>query len=366
MTVHPGELLRTLTDAGCIQVVYVPCSTLAPLINQAERHPSVQTTLANNEGEAVAIATGLTLSGARVCVMLQNSGLGNTVNPLTSLATLVDAPLILVIGYRGKPGTVDEPQHRLMGSATVPMLAAMGIESIVLDCEVTESDLALVTFAGAGITAVLVGGGALEPILAEQTRYAAAHLDRDEAIATVCATCGDNDVIIGSTGYIGRSLSDAVAGLRPSFSMVGSMGCASSLSLGIAAIATDRKVVVLDGDGALLMRLEAMATIGARRPANLVHIVLNNGCHASTGAQGSYGLDVDIPAIALACRYRHAESVTTTDTLRTALTAALHADGPHLVEVRIAESTAVPPRPAMGPAQEWAKLRKELCPDVDS
>ena len=289
----------------------VPDSKLRPLVDYLmDRYgaSSPAHMIAANEGNAAALAAGYHLAtGKTPLVYLQNSGLGNIVNPLLSLLheEVYGIPCVFVIGWRGEPDLHDEPQHLVQGRLTLPLLETMGVKTMVLTRESTLAELTAWIeemrphLAGGGQCALLVRDGALT---APKRKYANDYtLHREEAIAHILDAAGDA-VIVATTGKTGRELFE----LREArgedhahdFLTVGSMGHAGAIALGIALHRPQRRVIVLDGDGAALMHMGALAAIGAAAPPNLVHILLNNEAHESVGGAPTAAGSVSFPAIA--------------------------------------------------------------------
>jgi phosphonopyruvate decarboxylase len=299
----------------------VPCSYLQPFINYVIGDTSLCYVSASNEGDAVAFAAGVELAGGQAVAMMQNSGLGNAVNPLTSLTYAHRIPILLVVTLRGEPGgPADEPQHALMGSVTADMLDLMQIRREYFPTREEEVepclDRALAHMEREQLPYCLMmrkdsvapyASSALPPVRAlqlvaetEQSRPVRAF--RADMLAAIQTAISERDLVIATTGYTSRELytkSDCPNQLY----LVGAMGCASSVGLGIALRCPNARVIVVDGDGAAIMRLGAMATIGYERPANLVHIILDNGIHESTGGQATVARSVDLTGIAAACGY---------------------------------------------------------------
>jgi phosphonopyruvate decarboxylase len=331
----------------------VPCSFLTPLINRVIGHPHLSYVGATSEGEAVAIAAGAWLAGRRSVMMCQNSGLGNAVNPLTSLNHPFRIPSLLIVTWRGQPGLKDEPQHAVMGEITGDLLDVMRLERaafpslpeeidpllgrIEAEMERTELPFALVMPKGS----VSDEGLRQEPQPARprgeatDLRSAGELPRRIEALERVLALLPDEVAVVATTGKTGRELF-TLADREQHLYLVGSMGCASGVGLGIA-LNCPRKVLVLDGDGAALMKMGSLATIGAYAPPNLVHLVLDNGVHDSTGGQATVSPNVDFASTAIACGYASAYGCDSLDGLDQALSAAMRADrGPSLIHIRIA------------------------------
>jgi phosphonopyruvate decarboxylase len=343
--------LGALKQQGFDFFTGVPCSFLTPLINRVISDSTTDYVGAASEGEAVAVAAGAWLAGRGTVVMCQNSWLGNTINPLTSLNWPFRIPTLLIVTWRGQPGLEDEPQHELMGEITHDLLRECRITSADFPLEadalapaldaakrsMTETDLpyAFVLQKGTiaeeklnepdltppppGAYVDLTEGGE------RPTRYAA--LERFLAIVPESAA------VIATTGKCGRELF-TLADRPQHLYQVGSMGGASAMALGVA-LNTDRLVVALDGDGAALMKLGNLATIGARAPAKLVHVILDNGVHDSTGGQATVSPLVDFARIALACGYRSGRVCDGLIAFGRALNAAFATPGPHLVHMRI-------------------------------
>jgi phosphonopyruvate decarboxylase len=300
----------------------VPCSYLQPFINYVIADSSSRYVPACNEGDAVSIAAGVEIGGGRAIAMFQNSGLGNAVNPLTSLAHTHRIPLLLITTLRGEPGgPADEPQHELMGSITTRLLDLMEIRweyFPIRDEEIEPCFVRALSWMETERTpycfvmrkdsvAPVPAPPHLEVRLTNSTRSSVYTIEqtnasRAEMLAAVQTAVGNHDVVLATTGYTGRELY-ASADIPQQLSLVGAMGCASSVGLGLAIQRPDLRVIVLDGDGSALMRLGALAAIGYQRPANLVHIVFDNGMYESTGGQSTISGSVNLTGIAADCGY---------------------------------------------------------------
>ena len=353
----------------------VPCSFLKPFINYAIDDPETHYVAAANEGDAIAIAAGAELAGSRSVAMFQNSGLGNAVNPLTSLTHTSRIPILLIVTLRGDPqGMVDEPQHELMGQITGDMLDLIGIpweyfpESAdqipdVLDringyMSSESRPYALVMRRGSVEARTLESTQQPQPWQQQNGHPMEGTATRGDMLAALLSSVDDQDAFVATTGYTGRELFALKDG-PSNFYMVGSMGCASSLGLGIALARPDRRVIVVDGDGALIMRLGALTTIGVCRPANLVHVVLDNGLHESTGGQSTAASCIDFCAIAAACGYPSSLAVDKPTALAREM--ASNPSGP--VFLRVAVRPGVPdqlPRPDISPQDVAVRFRSFL------
>ncbi|MBV9523346.1 MAG: phosphonopyruvate decarboxylase [Alphaproteobacteria bacterium] len=357
----------------------VPCSFLTPLINAVIGSAGLSYIGAASEGEAVAIAAGAWLAGRQTVVMCQNSGLGNAVNPLTSLNHPFAIPTLLIVTWRGEPGIKDEPQHAVMGALTQRLLEVIGIAhapfptradaiGAALDGALAEMGRRELPFAF-----VMAQGSVREEELRQTPLPTPPRGERDDrrergsrprraaVLERMLALVPDSAAIVATTGKTGRELF-TLADRAQHLYQVGSMGCASAMGLGIA-LNTPRRVVVIDGDGAALMKLGTLATIGAYAPGNLVHLLLDNGVHDSTGGQATVSPGVDFAGIALACGYRRAACCDSLGGFAAALGAALAADGPALIHMRIVPgSMAKLGRPNIPPHEVARRFRAFLAP----
>ncbi len=372
--IEAAQFIRAAQAKGFGLYTGVPCSYLKPFINYVIDSADLRYVGAANEGDAVAIATGAELAGIRSVVMFQNSGLGNAVNPLTSLTYTSRTPVLLIPTLRGEPGgPADEPQHELMGAITTAMLELMQIpweyfptadsevgsalERAVAHMDEAATPYALVMRKGSVAPVTLQSGAAVRAPTAATPVPQSPQATRQAMLRAVQSVTAPatGTVVIATTGYTGRELY-ACDDRDNQLYMVGSMGCAVSLGLGIALAQPQRRVVVLDGDGAALMRLGAQSTVGYEAPANLVHVLLDNAIHESTGGQSTVSRSIDFGAIAAASGYAQVHSLA--DPAEVAATIAAAADGP--VFIHAPTLPGVPdglPRPAVTPAATAARLR---------
>jgi len=358
----------------------VPCSYLKPFINYVIDSPDLRYVGAANEGDAVAVATGAELAGQRSVVMFQNSGLGNAVNPLTSLNYTFRSPVLLIPTLRGEPGgPADEPQHELMGAITTDLLELMRIPWEYFPVEAADIEPALqraVTHMdGEGMPYALVmrkgsvAPAALKSKAAEHRpgkfsgELAVPAASRSEMLTALQQVAGPDSgtVIIATTGYTGRELY-ACDDRSNQLYMVGSMGCAVTLGLGIALAQPERKVLVIDGDGAALMRLGAQTTVGYEAPPNLVHVLLDNAVHESTGGQSTVARSVNFCAVAAASGYAQVQSEADPAGVANAVSQAfVSRPGPAFIHAPTLPG--VPdglPRPSITPAEVGQRLREYL------
>ncbi len=302
--------------------------------------------IAANEGGAVALAAGYHLATGKIgCVYMQNSGEGNAVNPLASLTDreVYHIPVLLLIGWRGRPGVHDEPQHVKQGKVTTGLLNVMGVNYDVLS---KEEEKAAVQIEKAmrcirqtdDVYALVVEKDTFDSYAlqsAEKNEYA---MSREDAIRTVAASIPPDAVIVSTTGMISRELFEYRTamgqGHERDFLTVGSMGHASMIALGIALQHPERKVYCFDGDGASIMHMGNMAIVGSKQPSNYVHVVFNNGAHDSVGGQPTVGHEIDLVKIAHAMHYESAVCVSTKEQLQDVL-GNMSARGLQLIEVRV-------------------------------
>jgi len=349
--ISASEFLAKARNSGFDFYTGVPCSYLTPLINLLSAGPSVGYVGATSEGEAVGIAAGAWLGGRTPVVMCQNSGLGNTVNALTSLNHPFKIPSLLVVTWRGQPGHPDEPQHAVMGEVMHGLLDAIRIphaefprsseelapclNGVAARLEEDRLPFALVT-----------PGGSFESQELEELRVPAHRTGelRDYRIGgppptrffvfeATLAAIPETAAVIATTGKCGRELF-TLADRKQHLYLVGSMGCASAVGLGVA-LNVSNPVVVLDGDGAALMKMGNLATIGAYGPGNLVHVVLDNGVHDSTGGQPTVSRSVNFAAVAAASNYRTAAECDDVRGVEGAVRAALRSPGPHFIRAHV-------------------------------
>ncbi|MEM7163961.1 MAG: phosphonopyruvate decarboxylase [Planctomycetota bacterium] len=298
-----------------------------------------------NEGNAVALVAGHHLAtGELGLVYMQNSGLGNAVNPLVSLAGagVYSIPMLLLIGWRGEPGRPDEPQHLQQGQVTLGLLEQLEIPHLVLPDSEGAAQRALLHAAAearrlSAPFAIVVRKGTFAdyaPTTPTRERYS---MGREEVVQQLLASLEAEDAVVSTTGKTSREVFEYRAKHDEpprDFLTVGSMGHASQIALGVALARRDRRVVCLDGDGAALMHMGSLAAIGQSDARNLVHVVLNNGAHDSVGGQPTVGFGIDIAGIAAACGYSTVHSVATASDLHRAWVE-IAGDGPHFLEVRV-------------------------------
>ena len=349
--IRPEFFIEALREKGIDCFAGVPDSLLKNICAYITDHFDAQhNIIAANEGAAVGLAAGHYLAtGQPACVYMQNSGEGNIINPLASLTDqeVYNIPVLLLIGWRGRPGVHDEPQHVKQGKVTTGLLNVMGVNYEVLSKEEDKAakqiEKAAKALANKEVFALVIEKDTFEDYKLQNVEVNDLTMTREEAIQTVAAALGEKDCIVSTTGMISRELFEYRAAMNQGherdFLTVGSMGHASQIALGIAMAKTDRKVWCFDGDGAAIMHMGSMAIVANKAPKNYVHVVFNNGAHDSVGGQPTVGLKIDLPAVAKAVGYPNTYSVSSKEELQKLLTSSfLHqtsCDGPVLLEIKV-------------------------------
>lgn len=298
-----------------------------------------------NEGAAVGLGIGYHLSvGGIPLVYLQNSGLGNTINPIASLADeeVYSIPILLMIGWRGEPGVKDEPQHVKQGRVTLETLEVMGIPYVVIDENEAESieklkEITNISKQASKPCAIVVKKGAFSKYNLKESMSKRASYRREDVIKLVAKNLSEKELVVSTTGMASRELfeyrADNNLGHSADFLTVGGMGHASQIALGVAIGAKDRNVVCIDGDGAALMHMGSLAISGMSKANNFKHIVINNGAHDSVGGQPTLAFEVDLTAVAKACGYECFPRCKSLEQLQDVIQQFLQADGPLFLEV---------------------------------
>lgn len=344
--VSPKFFIDTLKSCDIDFFAGVPDSLLKNICAYiTDNLPAKQNIIAANEGGAMGIAAGYHLATGKVPVVyMQNSGEGNIINPLASLTDkeVYNIPVLLVIGWRGRPGVKDEPQHVKQGKVTTGLLNTMGINYAILpkDEEGAAKQIKIAADfmkATNECYALVIEKDTFEDYKLQNVEKNDLTMSREEAIQKVAANIEDNACIVSTTGMISRELFEARTawgqGHERDFLTVGSMGHASQIALGIALQKPERRVYCFDGDGASIMHMGNMAITASMKCKNYVHVVFNNGAHDSVGGQPTVGLKIDLCAVAKAVGYEAAYSVDTLEALADTLAAVKSAKGPVLLQV---------------------------------
>ena len=345
--IRPEFFIEALREKGIDCFAGVPDSLLKNICAYITDHfDAAHNIIAANEGAAVGLAAGHYLAtGQPACVYMQNSGEGNIINPLASLTDqeVYNIPVLLLIGWRGRPGVHDEPQHVKQGKVTTGLLNVMGVNYEVLSKEEDKAakqiEKAAKALANKEVFALVIEKDTFEDYKLQNVEVNDLTMSREEAIQTVAAALGEKDCIVSTTGMISRELFEYRAAMNQGherdFLTVGSMGHASQIALGIALAQPERRVWCFDGDGAAIMHMGSMAIVANKAPKNYVHVVFNNGAHDSVGGQPTVGLKIDLPAVAKAVGYKTTYSVETKDYLKELLEKLKAENGPVLLEVKV-------------------------------
>lgn len=345
--IRPEFFIEALREKGIDCFAGVPDSLLKNICAYITDHfDAAHNIIAANEGAAVGLAAGHYLAtGQPACVYMQNSGEGNIINPLASLTDqeVYNIPVLLLIGWRGRPGVHDEPQHVKQGKVTTGLLNVMGVNYEVLSKEEDKAakqiEKAAKALANKEVFALVIEKDTFEDYKLQNVEVNDLSMSREDAIQTVAAALGEKDCIVSTTGMISRELFEYRAAMNQGherdFLTVGSMGHASQIALGIALAQPERRVWCFDGDGAAIMHMGSMAIVANKAPKNYVHVVFNNGAHDSVGGQPTVGLKIDLPAVAKAVSYKAIYSVETKEYLQELLEKLKAQDGPVLLEVKV-------------------------------
>lgn len=363
-----SRLLEQLEHMGFDTIAGVPDSTLKQFCDGVQTYRgTLQHYVTANEGAAVGIAIGSYLASAKpACVYMQNSGIGNIVNPLASLANrdVYGVPILFIVGWRGEPGVKDEPQHVFQGKVTCELFRTLSVPYSVIDQNTTDEEMdAILVEAGKVLAqgdqfAVIVKKGTFEKE-APFTWDNGNPMRREEVLGRILRELPRETAIVSTTGKISRELyeqSNAIYGGHENiFMTVGGMGHASMIALGIAKRRADQKVVCIDGDGAALMHMGALPFIAAQAPENFYHIVINNQAHESVGAMPTGCRQADFARIASAAGYRAAQRLETMEALERIGAGIREEKGPVLWEIPVSLES----RADLGRPKESAKKNKE-------
>ena len=356
-------------ELNCSYYTGVPDSQLKELCYYLTKNESKNHLICANEGNAVAVAAGHYLStGKPSVVYLQNSGLGNIVNPVASLLNnkVYGIPCVFVVGWRGEPNVHDEPQHIFQGEITLDLLKVLNIHSIVIDKDTDidslreEIEKEKDFFKAGNSIAIVVKKGAfnsVEKVKAENDFS----LNREEVIEKI-TEYAKQDLIVCTTGKASRELFEIRENAKQShkydFLTVGSMGHASSIAYGISKN-IDKKVWCIDGDGAILMHLGAMSIIGNQKPKNMVHILINNQAHETVGGMPTSSNTMNYCAVAKACGYAKQYSVTTKEQLEEVLAMTENSNELTFVEICVGLGS----RPDLGRPTTTPEQNKKMFMD---
>ena len=363
-----------LKESGIDFFTGVPDSLLKDICSYITDNTSKERNIISaNEGGAIALASGYGLASGKIpLVYMQNSGIGNTVNPLLSLADpeVYSIPLLMMIGWRGEPGLKDEPQHIKQGKVTIELLDAMQVPYKILSADIEEAKiqineaLSYIKKNNAPF-AVVVRKNTFEPYKLKNIEQTDFDLTREQAVKEVTSLLSLNDIVVSTTGMTSRELFEHRATLKQGherdFLTVGSMGHANQIALGIAIEKPNRNVYCFDGDGALLMHTGSMGIIGDIAPDNFKHIVFNNGAHDSVGGQPTIAFTVDFGKIAQGFNYVKTFKVSTLNDLKESFEMFKNTKGPVLLEICVNKGARKDlGRPTISPVKNKENFKKFL------
>lgn len=366
------RLLYALEQMGINTITGVPDSTLKQFCDGLQNyHGNLKHYVPVNEGAAVGLAIGSYLAdGKPVCVYMQNSGIGNAINPIASLANrdVYGIPILFLVGWRGEPGVKDEPQHVFQGKITCELFETLTIPYEIVDKDTSWEQMEEILKKASGVLAkgdqfaIIVKKGTFEkadPFVWENGNT----LNREEALATILKEGGHEAVLISTTGKISRELyeqSDLLFGNHDNlFMTVGGMGHASMIALGVAKKRPDKRVICVDGDGAALMHMGALAFIANESPENYVHIVINNQSHESVGAMPTGCQNTNFSELAKAVGYKWTTRISTLEELKNVLRSISNRQGPVLLEILVSLES----REDLGRPRESTRNNKESFMD---
>lgn len=371
--IKPANYLNSLKASGVRFFAGVPDSLLkefcACVLETCDQDTHLITA---NEGGAIGLGIGYYLGTGNIpMIYLQNSGLGNIINPVLSLASeqVYGIPMLIMVGWRGEPGVKDEPQHVHQGRVMIASLEGMGLPYVVLSLvekdaiEQTNNALALAREKSSPVFLV-IRKNSFEKFPVQKPKCSL-ELSREEAIVSVATTLSEDSVVVCTTGMPSRELFEYRAscnqGHHRDFLTVGGMGHASQIALGLCKAQPQRPVYCFDGDGALLMHMGSVAIIGQSKAVNLIHVVFNNGVHDSVGGQPTVGFSVDFCNIASACGYVSAVMVSSRDEIGQALKYASSHAGPHFIDIHVRPGNRTDiGRPTSSPADNKIAIKQFL------
>lgn len=372
--ISPGDFFEILKANGITFFTGVPDSLLKDFCAYVTDHSAKHDHIINsNEGAAIALASGHYIAtGKPALVYMQNSGLGNAVNPLLSLADkeVYGIPMLLLIGWRGEPGKKDEPQHIKQGRVMLNMLDAMEIPYDVINASTGSIEEKIQKGCLHMIEnncpyAIIISAGTFEEYSLKSDYVTTYPLSREDAIKIILENLNEEDVIISTTGKTSREVFEyrekKIEGHQNDLLTVGSMGHCSQTALGIALKNKGKKVYVLDGDGAVIMQMGSLAITGTHAPENFKHIIINNGAHDSVGGQPTVGFQIDFSLIANACGYKLTLKAETEAQVKEELSKLKQSKGPSLLEIRVNKGARKDlGRPTLSPVENKKSLMEFL------
>jgi len=370
----PKIFYKNLIDNDINFFTGVPDSLLKSICGYiADKTPVKNHIISSNEGSAVAIGIGYHLATDKIpMIYMQNSGLGNAINPLLSLAdpAVYSIPMLLLIGWRGMPGQHDEPQHKKQGRVMIPMLDSMEIPYSILpneDKDISKFICDIIKHSKdfSCPFAIIVKKGQFSKYDYNFEQNKSLTMTREEAIKIIIDQLGDSELIVSTTGMASREIFEYRQKIKHDhdrdFLTVGGMGHASQIALGISNQCLERQVVCIDGDGAALMHLGSLIINATEGKKNFKHIIINNGAHDSVGGQNTVFFKADLTGIVRKLGYNTLESVSTKENLKNSVKKLLNIDGPAFLEVKVIKGSRENlGRPTKSPIMNKISFKKNL------
>jgi len=337
------RFVKILKEAHFSPFIGIPCSVFKFLLNYIDDSKEVENYLCSSEGEAMGLAGGFALSGKVPVVYMQNDGYGNAINPLSSLQLLYKLPALLLISWRAEPGKKDAPQHFIMGKTILQLLEVFEIPYIILEDDIGNLGNSVIQAKeycknNAKPFAFIIKKEYFEKYEKKGSQTTPALDRRIDYIRVLANDVSNNDILLGATGFCGRELYQCIKH-KGKFYMMGSMGCLAAIGLGIAKENSDKNIFVLDGDGALLMKMGTLSTIGYYQPKNLIHICFDNNKYESTGGQSTTSITTNLAKIAKACGYKSISSITKVKDFQKVLENIKQYENPHFIHIKVKPGT---------------------------
>lgn len=358
----PDVFVQKIQNNNFSPFMGVPCSVFKSLLNYITIEPSLENYICSSEGEAMGLAAGFALSGKIPVVYMQNDGYGNAVNPLSSLQLMYKLPALMLISWRAEPGKKDAPQHKIMGDTIIQLLDTFSIPYCILsDSNLDESLLLAEEYIKTKSKpfAFIIKRGYFDKFAIVQESKEKLK-SRKEYLEVLHKNIKETDILLGTTGFSGRELYQTT-NRDSKFYMMGSMGCLPSIGLGIAIENPGKRIIVIDGDGALLMKLGTLSTIGFYSPNNLIHICFDNRKYESTGGQPTTSEKTNFSQIAKNCGYRSVYTIKEPERFNTLLDGLGKEDSPVFIHIQIRSGSIKDlSRPQESPEEMRDKLIKAL------
>ena len=358
----PNVFVQKIINKNFSPFMGIPCSVFKSLLNYISSEPSLENYICSSEGESMGLAAGFALSGKIPVVYMQNDGYGNAVNPLSSLQLMYKLQVLILISWRAEPGRNDAPQHKIMGETILQLLDAFSIPHKILSDSTFDESLQLaeeyIRTESQPFAFIIRRGYFDEFAIVQENKEQLK--PRSEYLEVLYKNIIETDILLGTTGFSGRELYQTTEH-KGKFYMMGSMGCLPSIGLGIAIENPKKKVFVIDGDGALLMKLGTLSTIGYYSPNNLIHICFDNKEYESTGGQPTTSSKTDFTQIARNCGYNQVYSIHEPEEFKTLLKGLGKQKAPVFIHIQISpKSIKGLSRPHESPEEMRDKFIKTL------